>query len=273
MVCPHCSADDTKVVDSRSDPSGRVKRKRACRSCGGRFSTVEWISAENLQVRKRDGRIEPFSRAKLVRSIMKGGNVPGLTPADVNAFVDRVVQMLQPTAPGLPISSVEIGRVVLEQLQDSKPGTDVLRIRYAIVFLGTANRFGTFRGLRDFLSWLEDNYGPPGVAQPETDPWMVMKRGGRVEQYQVAKLNRSIVIAAKGRGPDAEVRKLSAGVGDAVTRELRGQALVTSQQIAGEALKYLLRHDPMTYLRYASAVKRYRSVDDFWMDARALDQR
>ncbi|GAB3795569.1 hypothetical protein GCM10027605_01830 [Micromonospora zhanjiangensis] len=52
-----------------------------------------------------------------------------------------------------------------------------------------------------------------------------------------------------------------------VQEALRGQALVTSQQIAAETLNVLRSLDSLVYLRYASAVKRYRSVDDFWLDA------
>jgi transcriptional regulator NrdR family protein len=40
-----------------------------------------------------------------------------------------------------------------------------------------------------------------------------------------------------------------------------------------ETLRVLRREDPLAYLRYASAVKHYQSVDDFWMDAFGFDER
>src|ERR1022692_1056289 len=102
MLCPFCGNDTTKVVDSRVDDAGRV-RKRRCAGCGHAFTTVERISTESLMVRKRDGRLQEFSRVKLVGGITKAAHLYALPPADVDTFVDRVVGRLQPGAPGLPI--------------------------------------------------------------------------------------------------------------------------------------------------------------------------
>lgn len=99
---------------------------------------------------------------------------------------------------------------------------------------------------------------------------LVIKRNGVRQPYQSKKLELSIGIAAKGRGSDAEVASLASGISARVEGELRGQALVTTQQIAAETLKALKGRDELAYLRYASAVKRYRSLDDFWLDALAL---
>jgi transcriptional regulator NrdR family protein len=227
--------------------------------------------AEGFMVKKRDGRVEPFSRAKLIKGITRAAHLYALTPADVNAFVDRVVQMLQPGAPGLPISSTEIGRLVLQELQDSRMMTDVARIRYALVFLGQAARASGFRGLREFLHWLEEVYGPPGIEVPAKTPWRVIKRDGKVEQFEPTKLEQSVRIASKGRGSESEVTRRASRITSEVERQLQGQTLVTSQQIAAEVVKLLRQSDPMAYLRYASVMKRYRSVRDFWADALTLE--
>lgn len=269
MICPFCGSEATKVVDSRKDTSGRL-RKRRCTECGQPFSTIERITAEGFMVRKRDSHLEPFSRTKLVRSIIRAAHLYALSPSDVNAFVDRVIQMLQPGAPGLPISSTEIGRLVLQELQDSRMVTDVARIRYALVFLGQASRSSGYRGLQDFLHWLEEVYGPPNVEQAPKTPWRVAKRDGRLELFQISKLERSVQIASKGRGTMQEVSRRSMRITSEVERELQGQALVSTQQIAAEVVKLLLKSDPVAYLRYASVMKRYRSIDDFWTDALSL---
>lgn len=269
MVCPFCGSEATKVVDSRKDAAGRV-RKRRCSVCGQPFSTTERIMAEGLMVRKRDGRLEPFSRAKLVRGITRAAHLYALTPSDVNAFVDRVIEMLQPGAPGLPLSSTEIGRLVLQELQDSRMVTDVARIRYALVFLGQASRSSGYRGLNEFIHWLEEVYGPPKLELPPRTPWQVIKRNGRIELFQLSKLERSIQIASKGRGTHQEIHRRSARIATTVEQELRGQTLISSQQVAAEVVKLLLKYDPMSYLRYASVMKRYRSIDDFWADALSL---
>ena len=40
MVCPECNKDDIKVVDSR-DSLKTIRRRRACKSCGHRWTTYE----------------------------------------------------------------------------------------------------------------------------------------------------------------------------------------------------------------------------------------
>jgi transcriptional repressor NrdR len=267
MKCPFCGSDSTKVKDTRPC-RGDTIRKRVCTSCSKRFSTAERITAEYMQVRKRDGRTEPFTRAKIRKGILKAAAGSDLSPADLNAFVDRVIQILQPDAPDIPIASTDIGRLVLQQLQGSA-ATDVVRIRFAMVFHSRPGQSG-FRRLADFEQWLADEYGQPRVAQPETMPWVVLKRNGKAEQFENEKLSRGIGRAAKGRGTEEQVRSLAHNVTSTVTRELAGQALVTSQQIAAEVLKALRQLDPLAYLRYAAAVKRYRSMDDFWLDVFAL---
>ncbi|MGH3907021.1 MAG: ATP cone domain-containing protein [Pseudonocardiaceae bacterium] len=271
MICPFCGSEATKVVDSRKETAGRV-RKRRCTECGQPFSTIERITAEGFIVRKRDGRLEPFSRTKLIRGITRAAHLYALSPPDVNAFVDRVIQMLQPGVPGLAISSTEIGRLVLQELQDSRMVTDVARIRYALVFLGQAARSSGYRGLQDFLHWLEEIYGPPNVEPAPRTPWCVVKRDGRLEPFQLSKLERSVQIVSKGRGNAREVSRRSARIISEVERELQGQALVSTQQIATEVVKLLLKSDPMAYLRYASVMKRYSSIDDFWTEALSLDR-
>lgn len=51
MICPKCKAD-TRVVDSRPEPDGKViKRRRACEGCGHRFPTFE--STLNVVARRQ----------------------------------------------------------------------------------------------------------------------------------------------------------------------------------------------------------------------------
>ncbi len=269
MLCPFCGNDGTKVVDSRADSTGRARRRR-CPHCGQAFTTVERIATESLMVRKRDGRLEPFSRAKLVKGITMAAHLYALPPADVDAFVDRVVGMLQPGGPGMPISSTEIGRLVLQALQDSRSITDVARIRYALVFLGQQSRPTEHHGFLDFLHWLREVYGSPEVEVPAHTPWRVVKRDGRTEAFELNKLERSLGFALKGRGSKQLARERAVRIGFDVQQELQGQAIVTTQQIAAEVVKLLLRRDAIAYLRYSSVVKRYRSIDDFWVDALVL---
>jgi transcriptional regulator NrdR family protein len=62
------------------------------------------------------------------------------------------------------------------------------------------------------------------------------------------------------------VQNLATQVATTVQRELVGQTPVSSGQIAAETSKILSGRDQLVYLRYASTVERYQSVDGFWRD-------
>lgn len=133
MRCPYCAADDDRVVDSRPVDDGEsVRRRRECRACDQRFTTFERTTHEPLNVRKRDGTIEPFDRDKLRR---------GLTRALVNLDVDgdtvatsaaKVEAQLRRTG-SRTVLSEEIGRAVLEVLKNID---QVAYVRFASVYKG-----------------------------------------------------------------------------------------------------------------------------------------
>jgi transcriptional repressor NrdR len=267
--CPYCHHSEVRTTDSRPTVAGEVRRRRVCKGCGEHFSTVERISAHDVKVMKRtQGEWEKFSRTKLRRGIEKAATKNGVDAADVDAIVERVVKRLRPK-PEEPVTSQQIGDLVLRVLDSEKPGLLVTRIRFAMVFLGRTTRGGGFRDVRDFLRWLEVGHSFPD-ERPDRAPSLVVDRDGQRDVFNVGKLERSIGMASKGRGRDLEVRAIASRVATEVKRELGGQAIVTTQQIAAEVLKALKSTSPLAYLRYAAAVKRYASVDDFWLEAVAL---
>jgi transcriptional repressor NrdR len=70
MKCQFCGHLKTKVVDSRpGNDNNHIRRRRYCPECDGRFTTFE-RQEENLpQVIKRDGRVEPFDKRKMLASV------------------------------------------------------------------------------------------------------------------------------------------------------------------------------------------------------------
>lgn len=46
IACPRCNSEDTCVVDSRGDGGGYVRRRRSCKQCGARLTTVEMVVTE-----------------------------------------------------------------------------------------------------------------------------------------------------------------------------------------------------------------------------------
>ena len=71
MVCPFCSANDDKVLDSRASDGGAViRRRRQCLKCSRRFTTYERVEeTSRVMVIKRDGTRSPFSRDNILRGI------------------------------------------------------------------------------------------------------------------------------------------------------------------------------------------------------------
>lgn len=41
MKCPYCGCEKNEVIDSRQRPDGTIGRRRMCKNCKSRFSTVE----------------------------------------------------------------------------------------------------------------------------------------------------------------------------------------------------------------------------------------
>lgn len=71
MICPYCSANDDKVIDSRATDGGVViRRRRQCLKCRKRFTTYERVEElARLYVIKRDGSRVPFDRSKILRGV------------------------------------------------------------------------------------------------------------------------------------------------------------------------------------------------------------
>ena len=72
MRCPFCSSEKTQVRDSRPEHGGtQTRRKRVCLECGGGFRTTETLYMPLLDVRKKDNRIEPFTRRNCASPCME----------------------------------------------------------------------------------------------------------------------------------------------------------------------------------------------------------
>ena len=70
MRCPYCGNLDDKVLESRTMINGEsIRRRRECLACGYRFTSYERIDEKPFMVVKRDGRRQPFDRAKLEKGI------------------------------------------------------------------------------------------------------------------------------------------------------------------------------------------------------------
>ena len=131
MKCPYCGKASTRVIDTTRSTRG-VRRRRVCKSCGQRFSTVERAILTTPLVVKRDGRREEFNHEKLLSGLRTACARRPVSADDLERLVDRVENHIRKMGKA-EIPSRVIGDLVIEDLKALDP---VSYIRYAIVYLG-----------------------------------------------------------------------------------------------------------------------------------------
>ena len=89
MLCPNCSHDDSKVIDSRDAGAG-IRRRRECLGCDGRFTTYEQVQVRELMVVKRDGRREDLDREKLIAGVTKACAKRPLPTGSIDKLVQEI---------------------------------------------------------------------------------------------------------------------------------------------------------------------------------------
>jgi len=117
MNCPDCGNERTRVIDTGASADGTsVRRRRECQRCSFRFTTYERPEWESLQVKKRDGTIEPFDRQKLRAGIERAVEKRDVTETTVTDLVDDIKSELQGREARI-VSSSLIGELVSENLR------------------------------------------------------------------------------------------------------------------------------------------------------------
>jgi transcriptional repressor NrdR len=129
VICPYCSANDDKVIDSRASDGGKViRRRRECLGCGRRFTTYERVEElGRLTVVKRDGTRAPFSRENILRGIDAACGKRPIARATREGLVDEVEESLYRDFEK-EVPSREIGERVCQRLKDLD---EVAYIRFA----------------------------------------------------------------------------------------------------------------------------------------------
>jgi transcriptional repressor NrdR len=133
MRCPHCSALDDKVLESRQNVSGStIRRRRKCNACGYRFTSYERIEDKPLMVIKRDGRREPFDVNKLGRGIRSCTEKLDISEAQIETLLQDIEDALMlKLGSKREITSSAIGEETLKQLKEIHL---VAYVRFAAVY-------------------------------------------------------------------------------------------------------------------------------------------
>jgi transcriptional repressor NrdR len=146
MKCPFCANGENKVIDSRlSKDSNAIRRRRECLGCGRRFTTYEFVEEVLPTVVKKDGRREPFERAKIRIGIKKACEKRPISIDVIEEIVENVERACQEFQ-DKEIPSSTIGRIVMKELHDLD---GVAYVRFASVYR-------QFRDVSEFLDELKD---------------------------------------------------------------------------------------------------------------------
>ena len=119
------------MVDSRTSRSGRaIRRRRECAGCRRRFTTYERIEEEPLTVKKRNGAVEPYDRAKLEASLQVACAKRPVSLADIEVLVDSIEEQLD-AGDTREVASNELGEMVMTRLRALD---QVAFVRFASVY-------------------------------------------------------------------------------------------------------------------------------------------
>jgi transcriptional repressor NrdR len=145
MHCPFCSAEDTKVIDSRLVVQGdQVRRRRECLSCSERFTTYEVAELMMPKLIKQNGDREPFNEDKLRSGILRALEKRPVGVEDIEAAITGIKHALQATGER-ELKSRVVGEMVMDALRGLD---DVAYVRFASVYR-------SFQDLSEFKAEIE----------------------------------------------------------------------------------------------------------------------
>lgn len=130
MRCPYCQSDNIMVLDT-NDTRGEVRRRRKCKDCGQRFSTIERPLLSTPLIIKKDGTREEFDREKLMRGIRIACAKRPVPAAAIDRLVGEIETTLQRMGRS-EVSSRVVGDIVVSGLKELD---HIAYIRYGIVYL------------------------------------------------------------------------------------------------------------------------------------------
>lgn len=131
MRCPFCSAEETKVVDSRLVANGdQIRRRRECLSCSERYTTYEVAELLMPKLIKSNGNREPFDEAKLRAGLHRALEKRPVSVEQIETAINSIKHQLQ------AMGEREVpSRIVGEKVMDELRGLDqVAYVRFASVY-------------------------------------------------------------------------------------------------------------------------------------------
>ncbi len=131
MRCPFCSAEETKVVDSRLVANGdQIRRRRECLSCSERYTTYEIAELLMPKLIKSNGNREPFDEAKLRAGLQRALEKRPVSVEQIETALNNIKHNLQAMGER-EVPSRVVGEQVMSELYELD---QVAYVRFASVY-------------------------------------------------------------------------------------------------------------------------------------------
>lgn len=164
MKCPRCAQENTKVLESRLSHEGRaVRRRRSCLDCNYRYTTYEKEEELVFQIRKKDGKVEPYSRIKSLKGLQIAFQKRPINLSDIELLLTNVERKIQAEGERI-VDSRKLGDLIMEDLREID---DVAYVRFASVyrdFKDPEQFIAELKKLRDPDVTLDHSEGRPQKA-------------------------------------------------------------------------------------------------------------
>ena len=159
MHCPFCRHTDSRVIDSRTADDGTaIRRRRQCPACHRRFTTLESAS---INVIKRSGASEPFSRAKVLVGVRKACQGRPVSEDDLALLAQQVEESIRAQG-SAEIDAHEVGLAILGPLRELD---EIAYLRFASVY----QAFDTLEDFEAAIALLRAERQATGV-EPQPSP-------------------------------------------------------------------------------------------------------
>ncbi|MGB3552634.1 MAG: transcriptional regulator NrdR [Candidatus Binatus sp.] len=146
MRCPFCRNRGNRVVDSRLSNDGMmIRRRRMCSACKRRFTTYERVEEAAPMVVKKDGRREPFDRAKIIAGLKRACEKRPVSMETIEQIANNIEAMMADKG-DREVASNAIGAAVMNELHKID---QVAYVRFASVYR-------SFKDIDEFMHELED---------------------------------------------------------------------------------------------------------------------
>lgn len=145
MRCPFCSAQDTRVIDTRlADDGEQVKRRRECLACKERFNTFEAAELNLPRIIKRSGARQSFDESKLRAGMQRALEKRPVQADAVEAALNRIKKALLATGER-EIPARELGELVMQELN----------VLDHVAFVRFASVYRSFEDVSEFTEMIQ----------------------------------------------------------------------------------------------------------------------